>query len=286
MEYNSYYYNLVAVPTWMCGYKCKYCDYEWSNLGHNLKCFGKEHEFGESLTAKEWNKGLDNLTKDQMSQIDFTGGEPFLYHEIIDLINGLPDCMLWGMTTSLQTNRYKELNYDRCQALTVSYHYQGYNKIEHKLEWLKDQGDRLVAVTLVAAPWNLKEFEESFEYFGSKGFRINIQVFLTKGFSWDKHLKEKDLVKSYLCDSTNKWANGLFEFKPDKKFTDCSAGDDYFMIQPDGMLHRCYSSFVAGEKPVGNLMTNIIEHDKNCHIDCMFMCDKTRCEKTEVKGDD
>src|SRR5580765_4114933 len=85
--------HIGLLPTSRCNYRCSYCmvvtKFDYTTL------YPKESE----RTAAEWLAALDRLPP---AAIYFHGGEPFLYAELADLINGLPEKhQVLGIVTNL-----------------------------------------------------------------------------------------------------------------------------------------------------------------------------------------
>ena len=60
-----------------CNQKCFYC---FNNSGKGSKC--------EEISTQTWLEFLKNLKKIGLKSVLFTGGEPFIFTEIIQLLNG------------------------------------------------------------------------------------------------------------------------------------------------------------------------------------------------------
>lgn len=106
-----------------CNYGCKYCIF--SSTGRK--------PVGE-LTTLEIINTLKELKKLNFSHIKFTGGEPFLRNDLLDILKHANDL---GLSIDLSTNASKinEINAQQLSLLNLSYVHvslDGFNQLSHE----------------------------------------------------------------------------------------------------------------------------------------------------------
>src|SRR5436853_2492934 len=83
----------MLYPTMRCNYKCSYCPVV------TKFDFGMVWGYGSELTASQWIAALEKLPP---AVIYIQGGEPFLYRDLPELVNHLPEKhSLVGIVTNL-----------------------------------------------------------------------------------------------------------------------------------------------------------------------------------------
>jgi len=232
------------------------------------------------LEVDEWLEWLKNLPP---SIIDFTGGEPTLYHDFAELINGL---VLYGHKWAITSNTLiiPEVSSNGCLSWTASYHPltqipRYHTTFTENILHLRDSGF-YVSVSIVAYPSYLHRLEDMIAKFRAMEFPVGILPYYTTGFSWYETSYADEIQKFIPYMTENK--NLTWQENSEPKL--CSAGKDYVTVQPDGQVWRCYSGFIQLAKShyMGNIKGRINPVEERCSIPCLFPCDWLRCSHVPV----
>ena len=284
--------RVVFIPTWRCNIaslgKCPYCDYTPSSLTNTVDLLQGLTEYTlEEHSGKEWLKFFSTLPP---ALIDFTGGEPMVHPDIIEILKKLPKKHGWAMTsnTTLKVDEViEEVGPERCACWTASFHYLA-PKPYCEPDWFLNQIIKLknagfnVAVNIVGYPTMLHVLDVYIPYFRKHGFPVNVLPFLNRHWNWHEcpKLKEKLLkYKDYFAGNQKlKW-----DLESAKYTKICSAGKDYFIVIADGQAFRCYSTMIYNDRRayLGNVFDGtfkLLKEDKICKAACLIPCDYNRAK--------
>jgi len=273
--------ELTIIPTWKCQIKpaCPYCDYLPAPDGSSVQMVrDKTLQIGEELTPDQWVGWLKTLPP---STINFTGGEPLMYKGFRELIRKLPDKHRWAITsnTLLDVINIEPL---LCLTWTASFHpSQGEEKITRfiqNIHYLRASYFSM-SISIVAYPDMLDKLPDYVQGFQKAGFKVGILPFYTRGWDWRESGKYEEIRKflPLVEENPNLW------WVENRDLKQCSAGNNYLTIQPDGDAWRCYSGFIQLEQShrIGNILTGLKDVDTACSIPCLFPCDWLRSKKGE-----
>lgn len=270
---------IIWVPTWRCPQSCAYCDYK-TGLGtengtYVLEAFGREHIIGRHLEPAEW---LTALKRFEPYHLEITGGEPTTYAGLKDVFAGIPETCSFCVTSNT-LNRHGILSLPattKCLNWAASYHYHDAQDFMDNAQILRSKGYP-VAVTLVLTPQNVLVCAETARMFQHKKVFVNVHPMLKKGHDWTQNMGAIETMKQ-LGDGVNVITEIPMRFEG-VRFEQCSAGNNYFMVFPDGQVWRCYSSILSAD-PVGDIrhyeQTAGLEP---CSIECVFPCDLKGAQK-------
>ena len=283
--------KIIFIPTWLCGMKCSYCDYEVKNIvrgtngrlaGYDLHAFGREHSFFAELSWDKWVKYLEPFAP---YDLDITGGEPLNYPDVEHLLQHLEFRSKWSITSNtLSTEVIKKLAFFNCKSWTASFHYREEERFTENLIYLLKHGAK-VRVTLVLTPENEKEVLRYALKFQRHCYGVNIHPLLQKGFTWETP-ERKEIYNKYkeLHDGKNIFFVDIkTNFEKYQKYYNCVAGGSkYFVALPDGKIWRCYSQILQEDNAFHGHISDfkIKENMTKCDIGtCVFPCDLKYPEK-------
>lgn len=255
----------IIVPTKKCNLNCKYC----IESGKQQKSLTKNH----MLTL------IDDLYSLSVSTISFSGGEPLLYPDLIEIAEY---AQKKGFFVNLNTNGtlINELNAKRITNAfdtvrisldglekshdTVSGVKGTYNKVIKGIDYLTSEKKRKAKIGLnfVATRDNQKYIKEFVKEFENK---VDFISFLPRfSFNPNCHIKTSKLtnetkyMQKYLQTNKKSGNTPAFMDKISLKFSkqNCDAGKLYFSIFPGGKVVICpfYRKFY------GNLKKESIKH--------------------------
>lgn len=235
--------------TYECNYQCSYCHF-WK--------IEKKYPY---IHIERWLGIWKNIfNKYGCCHIRFSGGEPTIYPNFLNLIAVLSQMHTIDITTNLtfDINCLIEKINPAALFISPSFHpeFDNINEFLEKVRNLRQQGFQVSGIAYVAYPpylQNLKEFMEITE-------RNNIEfkiipfngVFEGRVFPKDYNDAEKRLLEEAVENSLNKELNSRWlRWHVDKKESNnegekneeslrlCRMGQMYARILPDGKVTRC-----------------------------------------------
>lgn len=274
--------------TFRCNYRCSYC--QWVTKFDYSKIYKKENE----PTAKEWIKVFDKLPK---ANIYLSGGEPFLFKELPEFINGLKKHKIIGMVTNAtaKTSVYKRIN--KKIHLNLSFHREFVNEEQFisKINELRQINRFHISINIVATRENIKFLPKLKKFFGYNNVSFHVDPFVDPNAEFKYTPEEKEILSHYLAADRNKHIDMLeFNSYVPKR---CSAGQNYINIMPDGTVFRCVTGSDYFHSPLkrrildggpdapydsnfflmGNIFDSKFKLDKNpaiCNLPCTAACDR------------
>ncbi len=260
--------------SWMlnqrCNFTCEYCFYAKEFLAVENPKVGQnspEHiarRFDE--TGKEW-------------YIYLNGGEPFLYPKFIDLSELLTQKHYLSINTNISTSNCIEfadrINPKKIYSIEASLHIQERENRNGLKRYLKnflnfqDKGFP-IQVVYVTYPDLFDQIESDIKMLKSEGVKIvNLKVF--RGYYKSKYYPEaysesqRAIIEKYALDKNefNILNQSLSYFG--KK---CSAGYDFFAMDPEGDVRRCSSS----AKSYGNFFDGTFQQDESARACPFHVC--------------
>lgn len=276
--------------TYRCNYTCSYC-----SLGQGEDLARKPKT--EVLSREVWSGIWTDIYEEYGScQVHLTGGEPFAYPGIMDIVEDLVRMHTFECSTNLfwdVEDFIKRIPPERARIGT-SYHPEmvSFDEFLDKTKKLKEAGFEVWS-NYVAYPPFLKDIKTAKKKFLDIG--INMSILPFNGMYNNKEYpdaytkKEKDCLKELGADlpwvkKTIDWAfdKKIKKSKPKtkdkKKF--CIMGVMYAKIHADGNIYRC-----CAEEPL--LLGNIIDGGLKL-LDKPVECDIGNCPcwKSMVLGDE
>jgi len=199
-----------------------------------------------------WNEILENYGS---THIRFSGGEPFVYPDFMDLLAVLSKRHTLNVTTNLSfdvvefVRKIGPLVNDNNITLSASLHPEYINTDEFidKVLYLKSNGI-YTSASIVAWPPFIKDIPEIKE----KMEKANIQFLIIplQGHFWGKEFpegyneEEKRFLETFSITVSNPASKEMFYFKIKEKNKNissrlCRMGQNFGMIRPNGDVYRC-----------------------------------------------
>ena len=248
--------DLVIVAGWdillRCNYRCPYCfnNGRWEQLeAHN-----------KPYTHEDWLNFWGRIyQKYGEISIIIAGGEPFVYHGLLDLIKKIVLLHRVEICTNLSVNIDKIIHEFSPQRLLLHPSFHPYRadleEFIKKICALKQAGWDLRPV-IVAYPPLLNKLEYFKKKFSDNGIGIFVQPFIgeyqDKKYPVGYTISEKELILSSINVDIIKYQ--LNSINTSGKL--CKTGFKYFRVYPDGLIFRC----ATAERAMGSI------EDKNFHL--------------------
>ena len=274
--------------TFRCNYRCSYCP--WVTKHDYSKIYKKEKE----PSAEEWIIALDKLPR---ANIYISGGEPFSYQGLPEIVNRLKKHRILGIVTNASMNIKTYQRVKKKVHLNLSFHREFVNEDQFfkKIENLGKLKTFHININLVGIRENLKIIPKLKRFFDGHNVSLHIDPFIDPDLEFEYTDDEKSLLSNYLTPDRIKKMDMLnFESYEPKL---CTAGQNYINLMPDGNVFRCvggseyYHSPLKGKilfkgpkAPYNSdyfLMGNIFDSDFkleekaiNCDLPCTAACDR------------
>jgi MoaA/NifB/PqqE/SkfB family radical SAM enzyme len=243
--------------SYKCNYKCSYCS------------FWKKEEEGINYGVRKWEEIWNGIfDKYGSGHIRFSGGEPSIYPEFIELLEALSKKHTLEISTNLtfDIDKFFEKVKPENIMISSSFHPE-FIELEAFLEkasLVKKKGYDL-SITYVAYPSHLQTLQETKIKVEKKGIKFIIQQFSGKfqGRIYPEEYSEteRDFLNKIVNNSLHQAANvRIYNWKAKKRETKgrlCRMGQMYAKVFPDGRVYRCCASKT---KFLGNLL------DKNFRL--------------------
>lgn len=234
---------IMILPTMRCNYKCSYCKWHYSI---------------EEVPLEVWQKALRKFPK---ANIYISGGEPFLYKDLPELVS---EFNIMGIVTngSLDIDVYKKIK--KRIHLNVSYHREQIDILEFYNKIIELRKLFHLTVTTVATRDTIPIIP------GLKKLFPQLHIDPLIGFKYT--IKEEiALLKDITPDRTLDKTCG---------FKKCSAGKNYIVIMPDCSVVRC----LGGMYSLGNIIDKDFKLGDTitCSLPCVA-CDKDMAKKEIVR---
>ena len=279
-HYRKLFSNRLHVlfwPTFRCNYACTYCTV--CTKFDFAKVFPKESE----KRVEEWLVALEKLPP---ALIYISGGEPFLYAGLPELVNRLPKKhKLLGIVSnvSLPASVYRKIK--RPFHLNASFHRE-YVSAEKFIDRVKELQEFLdVHVNIVATRENLPVIAAIDELMRTHRVSLHVDPYVDREFIYTA--EEQTLLRKY----TQADRKSLVDFN-DFSAKQCSAGRNYINLLPDGQVFTCAAGFsytysplyteLVRNRPLEQFrMANLFDPDFRlnptdliCKLPCKDACDR------------
>jgi len=255
-----------------CTFRCRYC------FSHSNPDVAPFDQFAIHKHSPEYIANCFN-SSGKVWLVQLTGGEPFLYQQIIDLCKLLTDFHYIQIDTNFSTGNLVEfadsIDPSRVKRIDAAYHIEerakwtdGIAGFVNNVKYFQDKGYR-VRVEYVLHPILFQRFEDDVEYLTQSGCKeVNLKVFvgyyknryypgaLDEG---QKAFMRKQMDDPYEVDIMNGTTKSCFGHK-------CYAGVNSFVMDEVGALKRC----VTSRSPYGNFFSGdpvFDEEPKACAYD-------------------
>lgn len=272
-------YRMDLALTYRCNINCSHC-------------YNQRRESAELATA-EWKKIIKLLWDQGIPHIDFTGGEPTMRDDLVELISYAEDL---GLITGLLTNgvrladeafvrRLKLAGLDYVQVTLESHLEEIHNgmvasdSFRHTVQGIRNvvaQGIYVLTNSTItkANSGRIEEIVPFLKNLGVKSFAVNSIIKAGKSRHQDPGLSEEELlpILNRLQQRAEQEEMKFTWYTPtqycrlnpvelDLGVKQCTAGKYNLAIEPDGTVIPCQSFF----KPLGNILNDpfekIYQHD-------------------------
>jgi len=248
--------NIVAWITFHCNFTCPYCVIRLLS-----------NEIPETKQPEEWVKVINKFNSPLI--IDITGGEPFCYKGLRELVSGIEVRHSLAITTNFSFTNPTDAFLNRFSNITLSFHP---TMLTQELE--EDFLDRAkvlranyngdLKINYVAYQpqiYRIPQLKSEFEKLGIR-FHVDPQ------FDTEYTEEEQELISRYIGpDRFIKRGENNILIEPRL----CSAGQTYIQVLPNGVIIPC------SRKPtLGNFFDETVSLNK----------DLTYCNSRECSGCD
>lgn len=228
--YRTFFPNRLHIlfsPTYRCNYTCSYCPVV-TRFDYTSVVPGDQEK-----TPAEWISALAKLPP---ALIFITGGEPFVYKGLPDLINGLGKHGLLGVVTNA-TAPIKI--YDRIAQsiqLHVSFHREFIEEPAFlaKVDQLRQR--HKVQVNIVATPENLPLIEQIATDFSAQDVALHVDPYIDTTFTYSP--AQRAMLDRVLQADRAVYLDRQLAYD-DYGDKTCSAGQNYFALAPNGDVYTC-----------------------------------------------
>jgi len=289
---------VMLMATFRCGYRCSYC--QWVTRFSYAGIYGREKE----LAPEVWLAALDKLPK---ANIYISGGEPFLFNGLADLVNGMKKHKILGIVTNATVNTAVYERIRKKIHLNVSFHreYVSEEQFIGKIDDLRRIGMFHINVNLVATRENVQMIPRIERLLADHQVSLHIDPFVDPDMAFEYTPEETRVLARYLAPDRSSQLDMLdFDSYAPKA---CSAGRNYITLMPDGTVLRCVSGSDYFHSPLRKrvlesgpgapydpgyfLMGNILDPGFSldtapvyCELPCPAACDRDMATIKGLKG--
>jgi len=215
--------------------------------------YGKEVE----RTHEEWIVALNRLPK---ANIYISGGEPLLFTGLPELVNGLDRHKILGIVTNAtaKTNVYERIT--RKIHMNLSFHREfiSEDRFLEKIDELRKVGRFHLNVNLVATRENVSMTAKVEKLLTDHHVGLHIDPFVDPDLAFEYTPQEMAILSRYLTPDRR-----TSKDRPDldnHALKECSAGQNYINIMPDGTVFRCGNGFNYYHSPLRGRLLEVGPH--------------------------
>lgn len=289
--YRSVFPNELCVLLWVtfrCNYRCSYCPVV------TKFDFGSVYGRASERKPEEWIAAFDRLPK---ANVYISGGEPFLYDGLPELVNGLDKHNILGIVTNatVSTKVYERITKKIHMNVSLHREFVSEEKFLAKIEELRQVGRFHISVNLVSTRENMPLIAKVEKMLSDHNVSLHIDQYVDPDMKFDYTPEELAILHRYLKPDRSVHMDRLNYDGYARKI--CSAGQNYINIMPDGTVFRCGAGFeyynstlrkpvlAAGPKApydpsffkMGNIFDPDFKLDKGpvvCDLPCPAACDR------------
>lgn len=269
------YRYISAFLTMKCNLNCSFC----------LNAFGRDKKFSRSkfkeISGKEWLCALNRIESGSEVPITFSGGEPLIHRNFVDIMNNLKADLNIDVLTNLYPNSKAHKD-----------------KIERFLEEVnpkrlkRDSPYASIRVSYHPEQMNAEVLIENVKRFQKKGFSIGIWAvlypstkqlsainqmqFQCKNSGIEFRLKEfTGVYRGEIYGDYSKYDESAFQ----ERTRNCLCKTSELLIGPNANVYRCHRDLYAEENPIGNVLNPDFKIEDKFH----FCNNYGQCHPCDVK---
>jgi MoaA/NifB/PqqE/SkfB family radical SAM enzyme len=261
-----YTLDVVFMPTLRCNYRCPYCVLRRER-------YQDAYPLDRQYSWEEWAKALGKLPR---SIISISGGEPFLFQGIENLVAALLKKHKVFLVSNLSRpiDRFVEIVKPPLH-ITVSFHpsHAEITEVAEKIALLREKGFT-VGINMVAHPEVIPRIPEFRRHFIDEvGVDFHIDAFLDSPFPHIYKAEELEPIAPFLDVS-----RAFFTEPPAETQKICEAGKKHIVIFPDGEAYACFAGYYHDSEKfrLGNIAGGtfrLARKRRSCRLSCVEGCD-------------
>jgi len=257
----------LLMPTLDCNLKCEYCYLQGSKTKELVKSFRDYHK------ANEWISGLKWFEKEfgDIDSVDISGGEPFLYDDMIPLIKlVLTKYGRINITSNLELLPEDFFKLDPFNiGITVSLHLDEHAHVRKKflemMSRLKAKGFRFT-INFVGHPNQIDRFEMIVNLSNTFGVGVHLEPYVD--YNTEK-MKFSIETNHYYTESD---IAGIEYSKKRKYPSDCNIVGKYAVFLPNGDVYPCFGMMFKGDLKMANIFDRVVYEKPKNPLKCNVFC--------------
>lgn len=242
-------FKYIAVfPTMRCNLNCSFC----------LNALDKSKKFQRTkfreIPGEQWIAALNRLVSRPEVPVTFSGGEPFLHKDFINIINNIKPELNIDILTNLQWGEegirkfIQEVSPERIKrqalypSIRVSYHPEQMDaaKLVENVKKLQDAG---FSIGIYSVQYPSPQQLQAITQMQFRCLDAGV-LFRLKDFTGE--------FKGELYGDYSKYT-GALNSAPLSETKECLCRNSDLIIGPDGNVYKCHRDLYGEEFPIGNL---------------------------------
>jgi MoaA/NifB/PqqE/SkfB family radical SAM enzyme len=254
----TFHPNRLYVVLWItfqCNYKCSYCPVV------TKFDYGKIFTRKDEKTPDQWITALEKLPR---ARIYISGGEPFIYKGLPDLINNQSKHVVTGVVTNASAPAKVYERVKKKIQLNLSFHpeFTSQDEFLRKIQELKELTQFSLVVNIVATPDNLPIIAAMNARLVDQNVTLHVDPLVDPDMQFQYSDEELRTLMTVLTRGRKNSLDRLnYRSYKQKK---CSAGRNYINIMPNGDVFRCAGGF---EYMLSPLRKSILENGPSAPYD-------------------
>ena len=257
----------VLFPTLECNLRCSYCYLHGKKTRPIVDSLKGVHYWNEWIDGLKWFE--KNVC--EIDSIDFSGGEPFLYKDIIPLLKGL--LQKYGrlnLTSNLEKIPDEFYNLDPFViGMTVSLHLDEHGRVRKNfletMKRLRDKHFRFV-INFVGYPKQIDRFEYVSNVAATFGTGAHLEPYIDYN---------SDITGFSITDSPyySEYDKQGIEYSMKRKYpTDCNIIGKYAIFMPNGDVYPCLGMMFEKKYRLANIFEKTMYDKSENPIKCDIFC--------------
>jgi MoaA/NifB/PqqE/SkfB family radical SAM enzyme len=237
----------------------------------------QEHSFHE-VKVNDWLDGIQWLSTaiEPVETIDISGGEPFLYPDLIELINKIPNKIWVGLTTNgvMLTSDFLNIKEDRARRMniTASLHLDALGEIPDYFEGRVGElikSGFMVTVNFVAYKKQVHKIPEVQKLCERIGAICHIEPHIDYS---KRDFSVGEIPADIVFSFDRETFSNLKKTENRKIPSNCWIGTSYLWITPNGDIFQCLGYFLSDKPRIGNIFEKKIDRIPEKPTMCDVFC--------------